>query len=253
MTSRPLHVTIHNRDDASFDVYYVDHLCVDTMYRKRGIASQIIQTHHYNQRHHNRKIAVSLFKREDVLTGIVPLCVYSTYGFDMETWRKPIDLVSYIALVECGKTNIHILLDFLQEQTSWFDICIIPEVSNIVNLIATKNIFIYMIVIDNKVKCAYFFRKLCTFIRDKCEAIGCFASINNYDNDVFIHGYKVALWNICEKEGCSFAVVENISHNHILINNLKIKTKPSIESPTAYFFYNFAYHTFSSQRTLILH
>jgi hypothetical protein len=171
----------------------------------------------------------------------------------METWRKPINLEPHIALVECGKTNIHILIDFLEEQKSMFDICIIPEVSNIINLITTKNIFIYMIVIDNEVKCAYFFRKLCTFIRDKCEAIGCFASINNCENDVFIHGYKVALWTICEKEGLSFAVVENISHNHILINNLKIKTRPSIESPTAYFFYNFAYHTFSPQKTLILH
>ena len=110
-----------------------------------------------------------------------------------------------------------------------------------------------MIVEDKKVKCAYFFRKLCTFIKDKCEAISCFAAINNYDNKVFIHGYKVALWNICEKETCSFAVIENISHNNIIINNLQIKTVPSIISPTAYFFYNFAYHTFSPQKTFILH
>ena len=32
----------------------------------------------------NKNIVVSLFKREDELTGIVPLCVYSTYGFPVE-------------------------------------------------------------------------------------------------------------------------------------------------------------------------
>jgi hypothetical protein len=47
MTSRPLHIAIHNGNkDAKFDAYYVDYLCVDSMHRKKGIAPQIIQTHH---------------------------------------------------------------------------------------------------------------------------------------------------------------------------------------------------------------
>jgi hypothetical protein len=264
MTTRPLSVSINNathsnKKDAFFDVYYVDHLCVDKIHRKRGVAPQIIQTHHYNQRHHNRQIVVSLFKREDELTGIIPLCVYNTYGFDMCGWNKPLDLMPRFALVECGKSNIHHLLDFMREKlASKFDICIQPEISNILELIRSKNVYIFMIIEDGEVKSAYFYRKTCTFIREKCEALCCFASINCFsksETDIFIHGFKVALWKICEKSDSAFgfAVVEDLSDNHLIVNSLKIKTRPAIISPTAYFFYNFAYHTFQSHKAFILH
>jgi hypothetical protein len=227
------------------------------MYRKKGIAPQIIQTHHYNQRHHNRQIVISLFKREDELTGIVPLCVYNTYGFDMVGWNKPLDLMPQITLVECGKSNIHHLWDFMRENlASKFDICIQCEISNVMELIRSRNIYIYMIIEDGEVKSAYFYRKTCTFIREKCEALCCFASINCFskkETDIFIHGYKVALWKICEQAGFKFAVVEEMSDNYLVVDALKMRTKPEIISPTAYFFYNFAYHTFQPNKTFIMH
>lgn len=260
MTTRPLTVVINSaksKDECRFDVYYVDHLCVDKMYRKKGIAPQIIQTHHYNQRHHNRQIVVSLFKREDELTGIVPLCVYNSYGFEMRGWSKPIDLMPSMALVECGKSNIHHLFDFMRENCAKkFDICIQPEISNLLELIRTGNIYVYMIVEAGDVKSAYFYRKSCTFIRERVEAICCFASINCFDTkelDIFIHGYKVSLWKICEKNGFCFAVIEETSDNGFIASALKTRTRPVIVSPTAYFFYNFAYHTFQPKKTLILH
>jgi hypothetical protein len=257
MTTRPLSLVINNNHESRFDVYYVDHLCVDKNKRKKGIAPQIIQTHHYNQRHHNRKIVVSLFKREGELTGIVPLCVYNTYGFDMKGWKKPVDLPANISVVECGKTNIHHLFDFMRENIgSKFDICIQSEISNIMELIKSRNIYINMIIQDGEVKSAYFYRKTCTFIREKCEAICCFASINCFtkrETGVFVQGYKVALWKVCEQAGFKFAVVEELSDNYLLVDNLKARNKPSIISPTAYFFYNFAYHTFKSNKTFILH
>ena len=57
ITSRPLNVVI-NKDHAKFRVYYVDYLVVDTLHRKKGIAPQLIQTHHYNQRHLNKNIVI---------------------------------------------------------------------------------------------------------------------------------------------------------------------------------------------------
>ena len=49
-----------------------------------------------------------------------------------------------------------------------------------------------------------------------------------------------------------FAAIENISHNNIIIQNIKLKTQPLIISPTAYFFYNFAYPTFKSNKVFII-
>ena len=256
MTSRPIHVFINNGDnDAKFDAYYVDYLCVDKLLRKKGIAPQIIQTHHYNQSHINKEIRVSLFKREDDLTGIIPLCVYSTVGFNVHKWRKPVPLTSNYKLVEANEQNIHLLFDFIKMNGIQFDIMIYTNISNIVQLIKTKNIYIYFINYENNIIAAYFFRKSCVFIEKSMEVLSCFCSINNCTKDmtnIFIHGFKISFWKIASENYFGFAAIENISHNNIIINNLYKKTKPLIVSPTAYFFYNFAYNTFKPEKVLII-
>jgi hypothetical protein len=255
MTSRPIHISINNSggNDSRFDAYYVDYLCVEKSYRKKGIAPQIIQTHHYNQSHINKNIHVSLFKREDELTGIVPLCVYSTYGFSINRWTKPTQLHQMYSILEVNSQNIHLLVDFIKINKSFFDIIINTEIANIIELIKSKNIYIVVIMFDNSIICAYFFRKSCVFIEKDKEVLSCFASINNCDNnDIFIQGFKICFWKIADENKFGFSAVENISHNNIIIDNLITKTKPMIVSPTAYFFYNFAYNSFKPERTLII-
>ena len=63
---------------------------------------------------------------------------------------------------------------------------------------------------------------------------------------------KISFWKIASEHFFGFAAIENISHNNIIINNLLQKTCPLIKSPTAYFFYNFAYPTFQSSKVLII-
>ena len=255
MTSRPIHIVMNNSDtNAIFDAYYVDYLCVDKNYRKKGIAPQIIQTHEYNQRHLNKNIVVSLFKREDELTGIVPLCVYTTYGFSVDKWVKPHDLDAAYKIVEINAQNVHFLFDFIKDNDRQFDIVINIEVTNIIQLINSKNIFIYVIILHDKIISAYFYRKSCTFVEKNMEVLSCFASINIFNNDpnIFIQGFKISFWKIAAENFFGFSAIEEISHNHIIIDNLKIKTNPLVISPTAYFFYNFAYPTFSSDKVLII-
>jgi hypothetical protein len=257
MTGRPIHVVINinNFDSHIFDAYYIDYLCVDKNNRKSGIAPQVIQTHEYNARHFNKKIQVSIFKREGELTGIVPLCVYNTYGFRMNGWTQPIDLPANYNLVECGPNNLHHLLDFMKKETTKFDIIMTTEITNLMELIKTKNIFVYLVICEDNVECAYFYRKTNTFIEEGIEGLCCFASIkdSDLDNEKFIQGFKVALWKICENsKTLRFAVVEDISHNNAIIENLKIRTTPSVVCPCAYFFYNFAYHTFHCSKVLIV-
>ena len=84
------------------------------------------------------------------------------------------------------------------------------------------------------------------------EVLSCYASIKNCDDNIFIQGFKISFWKIAAENYFGFAALEDISHTAIIIENLKIKTHPLIVSPTAYFFYNFAYPTFSSNKVLIL-
>ncbi len=253
LTARPIYVAIHNGDkNAEFRAYYVDYLCVDKFYRKKGIAPQLIQTHYYNQRHINNDIVVSLFKREDELTGIIPLCVYSTYGFPVTTWTKPNELSGEYKLLEINPQNFHFLFSFMRENSKKFDIVINTEVTNIIELIKTKNIFIYTIIVDDEIVCAYFFRKSCVQVEKGMEVLSCFSSINNTNDNIFIQGFKISFWKIAAENYFGFAAIEDISDNNIIIHNIKQKTAPLIVSPTAYFFYNFGYPTFQANKVLIV-
>jgi hypothetical protein len=252
MTSRPLNVLISKNKKGKFRVYYVDYLCVDKLYRKKGIAPQIIQTHHYNQRYLNKNIVISLFKREDELTGIVPLCVYSTYGFSVDKWIKPLDLSNEYKLLEINTTNFRFVYDFICLNENKFEIIINADIANILELIKTKNIFIYAILCDEQIICCYFYRKSCVQIEKGLEVLSCFASICHCDDNIFIQGFKISFWKIAAENFFGFCAIENLSNNNIIINNIIQKTKPLLISPTAYFFYNFAYPTFDSEKVIII-
>ena len=267
MTSRPLHIEIigiknevkneakNEIKNETFDAYYVDYLCVNRNNRKSGIAPQLIQTHEYNQSHTNKKICVSLFKREEELTGIIPLTVYKTYCFNVGKWTNPGTLNARISLLTGDKQNMYYLYNFIKETSIKWHITIMPEISNIIELVKTNNIFVKMLIIDTNIEAIYIFKKTCTYIEKNKEIISCIASINgpNLQQCEFIQGFKIALWSIIKDNiNFQYLIVEDISDNKCIINNLCKKTHPLIVSPTAYFFYNFAYSPFTSDKALII-
>jgi hypothetical protein len=103
----------------------------------------------------------------------------------------------------------------------------------------------------------YIFKKTCTYIEAGKEIIACVASMNGtkLTNSVFIDGFKMALWSIINDKDHSnfhYLIIEDISDNNCIISNLMINTYPLVRSPTAYFFYNFAYSTFQSSKCFII-
>ena len=260
ITSRPLHVTIYKsnlKTPAKFDVFYVDYLCVKKGFRGKNIAPQLIQTHEYNQCHLNPNISVSLFKREEDITGIVPLTIYKTYCFDMKNWNIPPEaLHSKVNLLVGDKQNMYYLYNFINETKGKWDITIIPEISNLLKLIDTNNMFIMMLLVEGNIEAFYIFKKTCTNIEKDKEAISCIASQNGYilTKKEFIQGFKLALWHVLEKQNnhYKFLIIEDVSDNGLIIDNIKIKTYPIATSPTAYFFYNFVYSPFKNDRVFIV-
>ena len=247
MTSRVNHVRLKNN---TFDVYYVDYLCVDIHSRKQGIAPQLIQTHHYNQSHKtDNRIAVSLFKREQDLTGIVPLCVYDTFGYSLDRLRK-CQLHSKYQTLSITKKNYNVLHNFLLDlEDDVFDLYITSETSNIISLLETNNIFISVLISGNEIFGVYFFRKTCVTISAGKEILTCFASVSNCQgDDLFVKGFKMCFWEIANKYNFGYLAIENISHNHYIVDTLK----PSLISPTAYFFYNYACNTIPAKKVFIL-
>ena len=247
MTTRPCRIRLKTIE---FDVNYVDYLCVDLHNRKQGIAPQLIQTHHYNRSHAiNNKMPVSLFKREDELTGIVPLCVFNTYGYSLDKLRKP-QLHSRYKFANINKKNYHKLHSFLNSTLrEEFDLAIMAETSNIITLLETNNIFISVLLTGNEIIAVYFFRKTCVAIEANREIVTCFASINNADiDDVFVKGFKICFWEIANKYKFGYLAIENISHNHYIVDTMK----PTLISPTAYYFYNYACNSIPPSKAFVL-
>jgi hypothetical protein len=259
ITGRPLHVQIQTSKNTmrSLDVYYIDYLCVNKMYRKQQIGPQLIQTHEYNQSHLNRKISVSLFKREEELTGIIPLTVYKTYCYLLRDnhYTIPPLLPPSIQLLTGDKQNLYYFYNFLKETELQWDILVYPDLSNLIELITTGNVFLKMLISDGEILGAYLFRKTCTYITDKKEVVSCFASIKgkNITNNNFIVGFKNSLWSIIkDNTNFRYITIENISNNNLLIEDKNRNNHPLIVSPMAYFFYNFAYSPFNSNNCLII-
>ena len=261
ITSRPLNVVINNgSNDAKMVVYYVDYLCVDKNFRNKNIAPQLIQTHEYNQAHLNTKICVSLFKREGVLTDIIPLTCYKTYYFHTHKWHKPLLLDNSISILTGDIQNMYYFYNFMNETKNKWDIMICPEMSNMMELVKTSNIYIMMIVVGTSIKASYIYKKTACHIYNDIknsysEVLSCVASINGHylTTNQFIDGFKIVTSTLLEKcENCKYCSIENISDNDVIISNIKMKTPCIIQNPTAYFFYNFAYSPFQSNKCLIL-
>lgn len=249
LSSRPMHVFFTDQMGTNeLSVYYTDYLCVNK--QSKDIEFQLLQTHYYNQRHLNKSILVNVFKHEGDI-GIKPFCKYLTYGFHVTKWCKPPDLPGIYKLLEITPLNFHFLYDFLKANSNQFDILIYPEISNMLELLKTGNMFIYTILTDTII-CAYFYRKTCSFIEPSMEILNCFASINTTDNDIFILGFKISFWKTAEQHYFGFSTIENISHNQCIIENIEVKTKPHFIKQDTYFFYNFVSQTFSPQKTLII-
>jgi hypothetical protein len=264
MTTRPLHVDIFtvsgNKSVPSFDINYVDYLCVSSYHRKKGVAPIVIYTHQYTIQREPQRIPVSLFKREDEITGIVPLCFYKTITFDMSKWTMLAEVPANRGVViRCDSSNYTIVHNFIQERKNAFQICILPSIGNMISLMESENLYVYMLLNETQIlQSVYFFRNCCMKHENGENNLSLVASIRVDDlpDDIFAYSCKLSITKIVKEYGeeCNYKYfsVENISSNDAIVEDLNTKNAHISSSPTAYFFYNFACPTYPSNKTFIL-
>ena len=260
ITARPLYVSI--KGASNFQTYYVDNLCVHPGVRKKGIAPTTIQTHYYNLRHSNDKIETCLFKREGNMTAIVPLTTYTTFGFILPGLESKVSKVKLpsasMVVIEITEQNIHLFAHFMKSNTKCFDCVINPELPTILNLIKTKNIYIYGIIHSDNIISAYVFKNPTLKYDGDNNVIECITTVTNItkcDKEIFTIGFNIAL-DICRKQlNATRLLIEDTSHSNYIIERLKKNTSVKIftESPTAFFFYNYACYSIASKSCLFLY
>ena len=252
LTSRPIHL-FFPKDKEKVDAYYANFLCVSKNERKKHIAYQLIETHHYNQSHMNKKIAFTLFKRDGFQRAIVPLSTFSSYMFPCKKWGKPLDFPPQISVLKVDKQNVYHFFDFLKQeaQRKKIDLLGLPEISNFIFMIDAKRIFAYMVMFNMEIKSAY----LSTFEKGGAKPKLCMhCSINGslVESD-FIQGFKISMWNVLSEVGNIDVVeIENICDNDILIHHVAKKTHPSQIKTKNYYFYNFAYKYLQPKNIFII-
>ena len=259
MTTRPVQIQIKKSASSFLKMYgyYVDYLCVHRDHRKKGIAPQQIQTHYYHQRHSNPAIHVNIFKREGELTGIVPLCVYDTYMFDLQyiVSSTTSSLPIIYKRVRCSSGNMRYFMDFMKRMGETFDITICPDLANLLDLIKSDNYIVDYIVDttkDNEIVSCYIYKETSVTTDKSKNVIACVASVRSaiFDPDMFYYGFIWSLENFLTTH--QRILIENISHNPKLSDKLKETCQPIGTSPTAYFFHNYIYPTFTPSKVLII-
>jgi ribosomal protein S18 acetylase RimI-like enzyme len=247
----------------AFPSYYVDNLCVHPEVRKKGIAQELIQTHYYNLRNNNRKIVTCLFKREGDLNAIVPLTTYDTYSFDISSMNFPNDndLHASMKVIEIGVPQLTLLVEFIKSQQGNFDCVILPDITNLANMIKTENIIIYGLVTGGKLLSIYVFRNIQLYYgiynnnnNNNKRATECILSLYSYNKELFITGFNIALGKVKERLKLGVVLMEDTAQTDGLIANFKMLGIPLLfRSPTAFFLYNYACYSVRSRKFMILY
>jgi GNAT superfamily N-acetyltransferase len=239
------------KNETPLNVYYADFLCVHKEHRKKNIAAQIIQTHEYYQRHTNEKIAISLFKREGTIQGIIPICCYPNTFFDLKKWIIVPIFSQEKKIVKVDLQNVYYVYDKIVK-TELFDILIYNSLETMIELIKENVYILYIIMEKEEIEAVYCFQRYENYINDK-EIITCSSSILfDLTEEEFVEYFKKILLLICqENNNIQFLNIDNLSFNSILTNKLLLLYKPFIQSINAYFFYNYAYQIFINKKVFI--
>jgi hypothetical protein len=254
ISARVLNVSI-GRVKQSFPLYYVDNLCVHPDFRKSGIAPELIQTHYYNLRKNNSKIQTCLFKREGDMTAIVPLTTYETTIFNVAEFIFPADTTLHAAIkvIEIGVPQLTILIDFIKARQNEFDCVILPDITNVANMLKTENIIIYGLMTNGALLSIYVFRNIQLYYNGR-RAVECIMALYSYTKELFITGFNIVMGKLKERLNMEIILMEDTAQAHGLIDNFKMLGIPVMfRSPTAFFLYNYACYSVKSRKFMILY
>jgi hypothetical protein len=278
MSSRPVQLyfvdNINNMNQISminFSSYYWDYICTDQGSIDQGadkqLSRKLIQTHEYNQRTLCPQIKVSLFKKEiNLCDGIVPLTKYKTYSFRITREHVPKRvprLPHHTHVQQIVKTNIHILLDFLEglTKTSPFTFLGISDLAVLQNMIVSNQLYAFCLKHKKDILGYYFFKNAKIQYEDfsdtnDCDTLHFIASLNNSQSiELFILGYLHSIKTILKlKKTFKMLLFDEITHNTAILPSWKTENPILVETDSAYYLYNMCYPggTIKSSKVFIL-
>jgi ribosomal protein S18 acetylase RimI-like enzyme len=256
ISARLLNVTLKKKKKALvFPVYYIDNLCVNPGYRKKGIAPEMIQTLYYRISRANPKVNAYLFKREGQLNAIVPLVAYDTHVFDLSNFQTDTLLTAAMPVIEIGPNQLNLFIAFIKEQTPRFDCVVLPDVSSALNLLKLGKIKIYGILLQGELIAVYIFRLLELYYGAK-KAVECITILaSDPKADILAAGFHMSWEKIKALTNAAIVFIEGTAHSSAVIKALKANPTAicNFKSPTAFFLYNYVSYSVKSSKTLLFY
>ena len=281
ITARQLNVTLPNKTE--MPVYYVDNLCVNTAYRKKGIAPKLIQTLYYNLRRDNRKITTFLFKREGPQNAFVPLVRYNTYGYKMSLLPSAGFFNNEYILIEISSSNFMVFRELLRREKEKYKCVVLLDIACAINILKKNNIYIYGILYKNQLITAYIFRdakvkysssgsKTSSAEISGAEISGAETNkIHSVDGantielicslgkeyatkDIFYIGFQQAVERCKKNLSLENILIEETGTNINIIDKItQYNTSYFMKSPTSFFLYNYACYSIAAKNCLLLY
>lgn len=250
ITSIPFEVFM---DKEMINMYYIDFLCVKKKYRNKGYASKIIYSHVFNT-HNTKETTVSIFKREGNLSSYVPLTVYNSYIFDTKHWVKNASFQdNKYQLINMKNANMSILNDIFEEifDTNIFDCVYKSNINNLSILIENNHLLIFVLMIDN-IPCATYIYKNNYVSYENSICIDLIGSYSNTSDELFTMGYLNTLAKLSNSIRYDYLLIENISHNHILLKKVLERYSFKYKVDMGYYFYNYVSTPFLSSKVFCI-
>jgi hypothetical protein len=268
LTARVLYINFNNK--RMLPVYYTDHLSIKPEYmeremvKKNDLVPKLLQTHIYHTRHANNKIKVGLLKYYNKPPIIRSLTTINISGFQISTLASPNIPHAKFNLIEISQTHSVLLNDFLIEQQQKYSCVIMPQLSNISALAKSQNIFMYGIILDNKLIALYIFKNTLTYyetnetleegITKDPNTILCVASmVDETYSAVLIWGFLMAVNNCSRSLKASFIFIETTSKNKQIIDELNKKSRPVFQQRADFILYNYISPTYPQESCLFIY
>jgi hypothetical protein len=248
---------ICNSTQIAIPLYFWDYICVHRDH-KSTLLRNVIQTHEYNQRCTNLDVFVSLFKKEGILSrGIVPLIKYTAYTYDLTYFQRYIQpslkrinkLPPHFVIVQITKENMDLYLDYIESViiTRQYPFIITTCPANMIEMINTDILYIYLFVCKKDVYGCYLFRDT-KVIRENDNNEGqkvvhniCSMKSTICDDLLFYLGFIHALYHLRQKDKYEVLTMEMMGDELIIYRRWKENQCEIYTTECGWYLYNYLY------------
>lgn len=194
-----------------------------------------------------------IFTTSRKITNVIPLVTYNDFIFDITYFsHQPYDKL--YKLTKITTSNFNLLNSLFEKKPELFQVYLLPEVSNIFEMIQYDNLHIFTVNHKNDISCLYVFKnnlmlyngkKIFTLISSIC--------IEEDHTILFMNNLYNCIDYLKKNETIEYISISNTSHNTKLLKGVKIKYKEVCKQQQYWYMINYILAPVKSNDVFLLY